>query len=283
MFHSRADAQDAVDRLIEAGLPQDSVRLMPGYENDEPIANRAEVHGGFFESLRDFFMPEPDRYSYAEGLTRGGYLVTATDVPESFYQQALDILDRDGAIDLDEQEHSWRGEGWEGYRPAQVSGTASAGMSSASMGSSMAQPYTETTGMGSDRLDTDHEETIPVVEEELRLGKRDVSHGRVRVRSFVREIPVSQDVNLRNETVSIERRPVDRLASAADGLFKDRVIEAEERAEEPVVEKQARVVEEVGLRKDTDTRTETVSETVRKTEVEVEDNRGNIDRTGTRQ
>jgi stress response protein YsnF len=49
----------------------------------------------------------------------------------------------------------------------------------------------------------------------------------------------------------------------------------------PVVSKEARVVEEVGLRKDATQRTETVSDSVRRTEVEVEDERGNVSRTGT--
>lgn len=69
----------------------------------------------------------------------------------------------------------------------------------------------------------------------------------------------------------IERRPVDRPAD--EDAFRERSIEAEERREEAVVPKEARVVEEVGLRREGDTRTETVSDTIRKTEVEIEDER----------
>ena len=58
-----------------------------------------------------------------------------------------------------------------------------------------------------------------------------------------------------------------------DGVFEERVLEASERSEEAVVTKEARVVEEVGLRKEADTRTETVRDTVRRQEVEVEDDR----------
>ena len=65
-------------------------------------------------------------------------------------------------------------------------------------------------------------------------------------------------------------------------LFRERSIEMEERAEEAVVSKEARVVEEVVVRKDADQRTQTVSDTVRKTEVEVDDDRSaGISRTGT--
>ena len=72
---------------------------------------------------------------------------------------------------------------------------------------------------------------------------------------------------------SLIRRPVDRLATSADLDFTDKTIEAEERVEEAVVSKEARVVEEIGLRRDSEERVETVSDTVRKTEVEVVDER----------
>ena len=51
--------------------------------------------------------------------------------------------------------------------------------------------------------------------------------------------------------------------------------------EQAVVNKDARVVEEVGIHKDAGQRTETVTDKVRRTEVEVEDERGNVSRTGT--
>jgi uncharacterized protein (TIGR02271 family) len=125
-------------------------------------------------------------------------------------------------------------------------------------------------------------EYIPVVEERLNVGKRTTEHGRVRVRSYAVERPVEEQVNLRQEHVEIDRRPVDRPVAAADeALFAEKTIEATERVEEAVVSKDARVVEEVGIRKDATQRTETVSDTVRRTEVEVEDERGKVSRTGT--
>jgi stress response protein YsnF len=108
----------------------------------------------------------------------------------------------------------------------------------------------------------------------------------VRVRSYVVETPVTESVNLREENVHVERRPVDRTATPGDEvLFKDRTIEMEERAEEAVVEKEARVREELVINKQVGERTETVSDTVRRTEVDIEDdrtdlNRSDLDRTG---
>ena len=112
-----------------------------------------------------------------------------------------------------------------------------------------------------------------MVEERLRVGKRDVNLGRVRVRSYVVEEPVSEDVRLREDRVEVERRPVDRALEGDEAAFVDRTIEAEERAEEAVVSKDARVTEEISLRRESQERTETVSDTVRRTEVEVEDDR----------
>jgi stress response protein YsnF len=113
-----------------------------------------------------------------------------------------------------------------------------------------------------------------VVEEQLHIGKRETEHGRVRVRSYVVEKPVSEQVTLSDEHVSIQRRPVDRPVAPGEGTLQERIVELEEKREEPVVSKQARVKEELALKKDTKQRTETVSDKVRRTEVKVEDERG---------
>jgi stress response protein YsnF len=102
----------------------------------------------------------------------------------------------------------------------------------------------------------------------------------VRIRSYVVETPVQEQVNLRQEHVHIERRPVDRPAKM-DEDYRERCIEAEERAEEAVVSKEARVKEELVVNKDVRERTETVQDTVRRTEVDVEDDRAGASRTGT--
>lgn len=265
-YDSRSDAQHAVDRLVEAGIPTNQVRLVPGHEGDAPASDRSEQHRGFFASLADFFMPDEDRYSYAEGLSRGGYLVAVDGLSADQHDLALDILDDEGSIDLDEREESWRSEGWGGYE---------AGASEAyTLGANAPQASLGAAGSSTSRsLDSNEDEVIPVVDERLVVGKRDVNLGRVRVRSYVREEGVSANVDLHDERVTIERRPVDRAPSDADAAFQDRTIEAEEHAEEAVVGKEARVTEEIALRKDGSDRQETISDTVRKTEVEIEDDR----------
>ena len=115
-------------------------------------------------------------------------------------------------------------------------------------------------------------DTIKVVEERLRVGKREVAQGAVRIRSYVVERPVEEQVQLHSERVAVERHPVDRPADAAEaGLFQERTIEARAMSEEAVIQKEARVVEEIGLRKETADRVETVRDTVRETKVEVDD------------
>jgi uncharacterized protein (TIGR02271 family) len=112
---------------------------------------------------------------------------------------------------------------------------------------------------------------IPVIEEELRVGTREGTRGGVWVYSRVTEQPVEQEVRLRDERVTVERRPVDRPATERDfAAFKEGTVEVSETHEEPVVAKEARVVEEVVIDKEARERTETVRDTVRRTEVGVE-------------
>jgi uncharacterized protein (TIGR02271 family) len=117
---------------------------------------------------------------------------------------------------------------------------------------------------------TGDEGIIPLVQEELVVGKRMVDHGTVRVRSYVVEQPVERQVDLRQETITVERRQPVTGTDAPAGAIAERVIEVTQRAEEPVVEKRARVTEEVVVRREDSSRTETVHDTVRGTEVEVE-------------
>jgi len=112
---------------------------------------------------------------------------------------------------------------------------------------------------------------LPVVEEELQVGKREVERGGVRVFSHMSERPVEEEVRLREERARVERRPVDRPATEADlATFKEGTIEVRERGEEAVVSKQARVIEEVVVGKESTERTETVRDSVRRTDVDVE-------------
>jgi uncharacterized protein (TIGR02271 family) len=276
-FDDRASAEAAVVQLRELGITDASIRVTGG---DEYVGRDYHEDKGLWESIGELFFPSEDRAAYAEGIRRGGYLVTLTHVSPNVYDQAVEILDAEGSVDLDERASSWREEGWSSDPGASGAGgfsSVGAGVGgAASAAASRDEAFVGGTkpegGFGSEAFGRD-EETIPVVEEQLRVGKRDVNLGRVRVRSYIVEEPVSEEVRLRADRVEIERRPVDRALGAGESAFEDRTIEAEEHSEEAIVSKEARVTEEIGLRRESAERTETVSDRVRRTEVEVEDER----------
>ena len=114
-----------------------------------------------------------------------------------------------------------------------------------------------------------NEETLQLSEEQIQVGKRLVNRGTTRIRRFVVETPVEENVTLHSERVSVERRPVTGDARVTDADFTDKTIEVTERDEEAVVGKTARVKEEVVVRKDAADRVETVHDTVRREDVEI--------------
>jgi uncharacterized protein (TIGR02271 family) len=189
-----------------------------------------------------------DRYGYREAYRRGSTIVSATAEDRQADEIAA-IMQKHHPIDLDARMAEW-------------------GLTGARATSTQQQ---QAGAAGAKRV-TEGAEAIPVVEEQLRIGKRAVSKGGVRVVSRVTEKPVEEQVNLREERVNVERRPVDRPLTDADAkhAFRERTIEATETAEEAVVAKDARVVEEVVVNKDVDQRTETVRDSVRRTDVDVQ-------------
>jgi uncharacterized protein (TIGR02271 family) len=115
------------------------------------------------------------------------------------------------------------------------------------------------------------QQVIPLTKEELRIGKRQVQSAKAyRVSATVVEVPVEQQVNLRAETVVIERRPTQGTTVRGGQSFQDQTIEVHEMYEEPVVGKVVTQAEELVIYKTLSERTATVRETVRETRVNVE-------------
>jgi uncharacterized protein (TIGR02271 family) len=199
-----------------------------------------------------------DRATLQEHIRRGGAVLHA-QIPDEKFEAVYRVVEANGAVDFDEREATWRREGWTSW-----SGTAATGAA----GTTATDTARQEIGMSG------AEERIPLAEEQVVVGKREVGRGYVRVRSYVVETPVEERVTLHQERVDIERRPVDRPMEPGDEAFRERVIEATETSEEAVVSKEARVREEVVVRKEAEERTETVHDTVRRTEVEIEDERG---------
>ena len=117
----------------------------------------------------------------------------------------------------------------------------------------------------------DKEVAVQVIEEEMKVGKREVNRGGVRLSSKLVETPVETEVSLRDEQIHVERHAVDRPAEARDfDAFQGGTVEFIETDEEAVIQKQARVVEEVVVSKEVLQRTDKVKDTVRHTEVQIE-------------
>jgi stress response protein YsnF/uncharacterized membrane protein len=249
--------------------------------------------GGLIGALTDMGIPEEHAHYYGEGVRRGGVLVTIATTDE-MAGQAVSILSHHNPVDLSRRAEEWRKSGWTRFDPqnepyrapvgagaaetrreSEMARAASAAVQARSgatvaAGASPASHVPSTASTPPDKSDRNATTTIPVVEEEIQVGKRAVEHA-VRVFTRVTETPVEEQVRLREERVTVERRPVDRPASTADQTaFKEGVVEMTETVEEPVINKQARVVEEVVVHKEARDRVETVHDTVRHTDVEVE-------------
>jgi uncharacterized protein (TIGR02271 family) len=223
------------------------------------------VTGGIIGALIDLGIPEESAHVYAESVRRGHVLVAA-QVADDRADEATRIMQHTGLIDIEREADTWRSSGWKGF---DANTTYTNGGRTERMNSTK-------TDRGSNGKHLRDDETIEVVEEELHVGKRAVEKGGVRVTSHVEEVPVEEQVRLREEHVEIERRPVNRPATEADlSNFREGTIEVRETSEEAVIAKDARVVEEINVRKDVDERVETVRDTVRRTDVDVEKLGGN--------
>lgn len=251
-YDTREGAETGASILKDNGISSSDIDIVHGEEGTE----HAGSEGGFMNKLSNMFMPDEDRHAYAEGVGRGGY-VLSVDVSEADHQRVVELLDTDHTVDMDERSGSWKQEGWSGRNEAMDAGAA---------GTASTQAALDTTSGGTDGQHVD------VVEEQLKVGKREVSHGRMRVRSYTVSEDVSADVTLESQTAEVERHKVDRTLTGADAdaAFQDKEIVVEERAEEAVVSKEAHVVEEIEVRKDVDRETKTVTDTVRRTEVDIE-------------
>jgi stress response protein YsnF len=242
MFDSQSKAEDAAQQLrTSVGADPRIIDKTSGSSGSGSGEGRS-----FWDELKDLFVADEDRPSYEEGVRRGSFLLCAK-VPEEQADRACSVLESSGAIDLDKHESQLRSQGFAGGAGARETGSQGRVV---------------------------EEQRIPVVEERMKVGKREVERGGARVRSYVEEKPVHETVNLREEHVDVERRPVDQPISAAEldkgGLLKERTVEMRETAEEPVIGKDARVKEEVIIKKTADQRQENIDDKIHRTNVEVE-------------
>ena len=183
-------------------------------------------------------VPQSDRQMLADGINDGGTVIALT-APEELADKVQDIFERHEADKVNEAE-----------APEEARRPLAAAQNVAADG---------------------EQETIEVIEEQLKVGKREVRRGGVRVFQRITEKPVSETITLRKETVQVDRRPVNRTATAEElENLTDHSFQVTETDEEAVVSKTARVVEEVHIGKETTQQEKRIQDTVRKTDVTVE-------------
>lgn len=288
VFDDASEAQQAVEALVSDGFSRSSIDISAssnayssgdgdivpdrhtntsGTRTEEVVDDTKDVGssiGNFFSSLFDS-NDDADKYTRVGNQSS---IVTVHAQSEDEAERAADILDDNGAVDVDERAGAYsRG----------VSDNLSSDSLSGVTGLSAGTGYVDNdaTLHNLDRTNvadtTNGDQTIKVVEENLQVGKREVETGGVRVRSRIVERPVEESLRLREERVTVQRNPVNRVATAADlNAFQEGQIEVVEHAEVPVVSKTANVVEEISIGKQVNEREETIRDTVRKTEVDVE-------------
>jgi uncharacterized protein (TIGR02271 family) len=243
-FDNSSNAQDAVEKLVDCGISTNRIDVSGSNSSSETkveTRNDDDDDNGITRFFKNLFGDDDDNVNKYSGVaSRSQRIITVHANTNDEAERAADILDDCGAVNVDE--------------------------SAAKFGYS---------GSTDDKYGRNREEKLDVIEENLEVGKREVEKGAVRLRSRIIERPVEESIRLRKEHVTVERTPVNRDATSADfSNFEEKDIEMVERTEVPVVNKHARVVEEVRLNKEVEETSETIHDTVRKTEVDVE----NIDK-----
>src|SRR5687767_3722193 len=104
IYDSEAEAREARAKLASCGVSDDDVRIVSNTLTSTPVGSdrREDREGGFWDTIKDFFIVDDDRPVYSEGVRRGGYLLTAR-VEDDRSDQAISVLERTNAVDLDER------------------------------------------------------------------------------------------------------------------------------------------------------------------------------------
>lgn len=271
VFDNASEAQQAVEALVSDGFSRSSIDLSAtqsgsststsgdyvqdrntntsGTYAEEVVDDTKDVGSGIGNFFSSLFGGGDDADRYSRVGDRSS-IVTVHAQSEDEAERAADILDDNGAVDVNERDAAYGNT---------TTGTGVVGTA-----------YTDTdTTLNTNTTNTG--DTIKVVEENLQVGKREVETGGVRVRSRIVERPVEESLRLREERVTVQRTPVNRPATAADlNAFQEGQIEMRETAERAVVSKTANVVEEISVGKEVTEHDEVIRDTVRKTEVDVE-------------
>ena len=248
-FDTAAHAQAAVEALKAGGFHTDDISMFDKNRVGlrEPGLWQRMFGGGLHQHEADI---------YQDALDRGGSVVSVR-VPDNEVAHATGILDIHRPIDVHDRAIT------AGIAPAERVEAAAASIAAAPLA-------TEQKVAVSPKLAEAHDEVLRLAEEQLEVGKRMVETGKTRVRRFVTERDVSADVTLHEEHADVIRRAVTDPKYIGEINWADSTIEVVETAEQALVNKTARIVEEVGLRKIGSDHIETIRDKIRRQQVEIE-------------
>lgn len=253
LFDNKTEARAAMEELIKQGFIRENIDVSDR-RNDDSVAAETTAGSGAGDSISNFFSSlfgddNATTQNYTTLAQDADAILTVQVDSEERARAAAEILDRHGAIDVDERSTQDR---------QNAAGTSAATHNTATTEGAM---------------------SIPVIQEELQVGKRAVERGGARIKSRIIEKPVEETLRLREEHIVVNRQPVNRAVTDADmANLQTGDIELTERAEKAVVSKQARVVEEVSVGKQVSEREEVIRDTVRRTDVDVEETSGSVTR-----
>jgi uncharacterized protein (TIGR02271 family) len=247
LFDSAPHAEAAKANLKHAGFDESDVSILSG--SALPRSGAALREPGLWHRLFGQDVEEHEATVYGKAVETGGAVLTVraarSDVPK-----AMGILNQHNVVDVKDR----------ALDTGVLSEKGAATIPSAPM-AAPARPVTSDLGQ---------QQVIKLAEEHLDVGKRLVEQGTTRIRRFVVEKPVEEQVTLHEEHAEVMRRAIADPTYIKDIDWGDKTIEVRETSEQPVVSKSARIAEEVVVGKTGSDRVETVRDTVRRQQVDVE-------------
>jgi stress response protein YsnF len=250
LFEKKENAMEARRQLLNNGFTESQIDFSSQGKMEGQFEGKDEDENAITRFFKSIFGSSDEADNYSEVAKRGTVVTVHTDTMTSA-ELAADILDQYGAVNANEMARSYRNQ--------------------TTADRDLTKDNADELAMKNKDAEIETEASIPVIEENLEIGKRVVETGGIRARSMIIERPVEEHLRLREEHVSVERNPVNREATAADlESFKEGTIETTEHSEVPVVGKEARVVEEVKIKKEVKERDETIRGSVRRQDVNIE-------------
>jgi stress response protein YsnF len=263
MFDDAFQAKQAVQQLTSKGFSSDSIDITKSAVNNATQHESDSEESGITQFFKSLFTnkEETDKYVRIAKMSQSLVTVHAKTVDEA--KEAAFILDNCGAVNVDER------------------ATASAYLESEHIKTTVdedtntrddAQTNSATAFRNTSTERTARTTSISIMEGDPEIGKSEILTDRTHMRSRIFDGAVEESSRLKEETVRVNKNlPEKPKTNAGEPGFSAGEFEMTETSEVPVVTKEARVVEEVTIGKQVNERTTTVSDTVRRTEIDIDD------------